>query len=171
MSNRGNEWKRKNRKRANELQLKYYYRDRDKILKKNKTKKVRKYKRDWHHKNKERRLKQLKQNNHNAQRSLNGRYSSLKQTARIQDLDFTIRKEQHKILLKQNCHYCNGPLAETGSGLDRIDNQKGYIISNVVPCCSNCNRIKCHLLTSDETLLIIKALKKFRKGKNTWPVI
>jgi len=27
-------------------------------------------------------------------------------------------------------------------GLDRIDNTKGYVIDNVVPCCGHCNLMK-----------------------------
>lgn len=29
------------------------------------------------------------------------------------------------------------------NGLDKIDNDKGHSIDNVVPCCINCNRAKC----------------------------
>jgi len=56
-----------------------------------------------------------------------------------------------------NCFFCNQPANEVGKngslylngteykkslGLDRINNQIGYYISNVVPCCFPCNRIK-----------------------------
>lgn len=44
-------------------------------------------------------------------------------------------------MLKLNCHYCKEEnLAEIG--LDRIDNSRGYIHNNVLPCCTTCNMIR-----------------------------
>jgi len=49
------------------------------------------------------------------------------------------------------CHYCGAPpgngSARAGeafrySGLDRIDNTRGYSPDNVAPCCFGCNRAK-----------------------------
>jgi len=43
------------------------------------------------------------------------------------------------------CVYCNNLLDNNslfGSGLDRIDNLKGYENENVVSCCKTCNMIK-----------------------------
>jgi hypothetical protein len=37
------------------------------------------------------------------------------------------------------CHYCDGNLPVAGCGLDRMDNDRGYEIGNVVPCCERCN--------------------------------
>lgn len=28
------------------------------------------------------------------------------------------------------------------NGIDRVDNSVGYVLSNCVPCCSTCNRMK-----------------------------
>ena len=39
------------------------------------------------------------------------------------------------------CHYCGGEV-EQHLGLDRIENDKGYIPGNVVQCCWTCNRMK-----------------------------
>jgi len=35
----------------------------------------------------------------------------------------------------------------TYNGLDRIDNAKGYILDNVVPCCKHCNYAKRNMST------------------------
>lgn len=53
---------------------------------------------------------------------------------------------------KQNCYYCgNAPsnkrTRDTGiatyyQGLDRVDNNLGYTIENIVPCCKYCNSFK-----------------------------
>ncbi len=35
---------------------------------------------------------------------------------------------------------CNGKFPV--SGIDRVDSDKGYMLTNVVPCCIRCNRMK-----------------------------
>ena len=64
---------------------------------------------------------------------------------------FELTKDQFRYLTKKNCHYCNSKpknfqkptLGNNGgylySGIDRVDNSKGYLLSNCVPCCSTCN--------------------------------
>lgn len=72
---------------------------------------------------------------------------------------FELTLEQIEWLIHQPCHYC-GSLQQnkisikskvTGeylikdfryNGIDRVDNSKGYIAKNVVPCCHICNRAK-----------------------------
>ena len=53
--------------------------------------------------------------------------------------------EDFSKLSVSNCYYCDMPssLSESKSvGLDRIDSSQGYLLTNVVPCCSLCNRMK-----------------------------
>jgi len=46
-------------------------------------------------------------------------------------------------LICQNCHYCGTPgSVEKPVGIDRKDNDQGYIHGNVLPCCSMCNYLK-----------------------------
>jgi len=52
------------------------------------------------------------------------------------------------------CGYCHGPSNKTGSGLDRMDNDKGYEVGNVISCCMRCNRMKGKFLTYSEMMLI-----------------
>ncbi len=90
----------------------------------------------------------------------------------------------------QNCHYCgakprkhNKYLNSDGffshprsgrkdpsviekawielNGLDRIDNDKGYIEGNIVPCCTICNYAK-HSLTYEEFITYINNLVLYR---------
>lgn len=85
--------------------------------------------------------------------SFNALIGSIKRRAKRRNLEWSLNKEQVKKLTKQDCHYCgiepqqiisqtgcNGPYIY--NGLDRIDNSKGYIIDNVVPCCKFCNQAK-----------------------------
>lgn len=37
-------------------------------------------------------------------------------------------------------------------GVDRVDNDQPYVLSNLVPCCPLCNQIKSQLLTYDEMM-------------------
>lgn len=40
----------------------------------------------------------------------------------------------------KNCYYCG--ILNRYNGIDRIDSNKGYLMDNVVPCCTHCNRAK-----------------------------
>ncbi len=94
-----------------------------------------------------------------------------KKSAKIRKLIFDISLEEFKNICLQKCYYCNnepfddrskycnknGSIKEryktidiewirngiiTVNGVDRYDNNKGYIISNCVPCCTLCNYMK-----------------------------
>jgi hypothetical protein len=77
--------------------------------------------------------------------------------AKNKNLKFTLSFEEFLNLTSHNCHYCGSPPSnkiEEGkttktfyvySGIDRIDNTKGYIIENCVSCCSICNYAKTNL--------------------------
>ena len=46
-------------------------------------------------------------------------------------------------LMILSCMYCaESPTDEFPNGLDRLDNSKGHILGNVVPCCHQCNMMK-----------------------------
>ena len=66
------------------------------------------------------------------------------------------------LIHEASCHYCLGPLSETGGGLDRIVNSVGHTCYNVVPCCRQCNRIKGHDISYKEMLILAPALRKIR---------
>jgi hypothetical protein len=75
-----------------------------------------------------------------------------------------------------HCHYCDGEVwwktyseermrgKHTRSyNLDRKDNLLGYLKSNVVVCCTRCNRAKNNLFTYDEWVRIGKIIATFGK--------
>ena len=80
----------------------------------------------------------------------------IKVNAKRRKLDWILSDEKVRELIIQPCHYCgslpslhdkdstfrefNGDFPS--NGIDRIDNIKGYIEGNVVPCCKLCNRAK-----------------------------
>lgn len=79
-------------------------------------------------------------------------YDRYRQSSRARGIAFTITREEFAELSIQPCHYCGSEpqarrhihVAEPwiGNGLDRVDNDGGYELGNVVPCCFRCNRMK-----------------------------
>ena len=85
-----------------------------------------------------------------SQAAKNRTYYMYKENACKKGREFSLSYDEVIELVQQNCYYCgSGPSLETVSsegwkrnGIDRIDSSKGYIPSNVVPCCSRCNFMK-----------------------------
>lgn len=92
------------------------------------------------------------------------RYRYAVRNARYENREFTLTEAQYVELIAKPCFYCTGPLPETGRGLDRIDNSRGYHIDNVLPCCTQCNNTRNTFYTVEETKAMITALLQFRKG-------
>lgn len=95
---------------------------------------------------------------------LNRMWASYRSTAKRFNRSFKLSKKQFERLTKQNCFYCGAPPAAYVpvlqkhcrtpcfafcNGIDRIDNSKGYLPNNVVPCCTQCNIMKNHFSISD----------------------
>ena len=70
-------------------------------------------------------------------------------------------------LIRDNkCHYCKGPLNETGFGLDAADNELGHVWYNVVPCCRGCNVIKGDRLSYEQMMRLSTILREFVKEES-----
>lgn len=66
-------------------------------------------------------------------------------------------------ILDNKCYYCgviNGKL-----GCDRLDNSKGHIKTNVVPCCELCNKTRLDNYTSKEMKFLGKVISKIRQRR------
>jgi hypothetical protein len=57
-------------------------------------------------------------------------------------IDFKLTKELFNSLIIQKCFYCDYIKDGEVNGIDRIDNNKGYLKENVVACCETCNIAK-----------------------------
>lgn len=81
---------------------------------------------------------------------------SHKNNAKRKNIEQALTDKQIIAIHKRNCHYCgalpsntisgaecNG--SYTYSGIDRVDNNKGYTTDNSVPCCAICNHAKNNL--------------------------
>jgi hypothetical protein len=99
------------------------------------------------------------------------RFTDCKRYAKSRGLEWAISFEDYCHLLNYKCTYCGGPLPETKVGLDRIDNNKGYSLDNVVPCCYYCNHLRSDAFTHEEFLefsktdLFKKILERSHKRK------
>lgn len=88
--------------------------------------------------------------------AFNDLLSHYKGSAKLRGLQFDLPKFLVKLILILPCNYCgdkpysiwptgkrsdmNGIFVYTG--IDRFDSSKGYISTNVVPCCKRCNIAK-----------------------------
>lgn len=81
-------------------------------------------------------------------------YSS-KYAAKAKGFKFLLTRQDVESLIFKECFYCGSqpsrfpkrvrdskPLTIPINGIDRFDNNEGYIIQNCVPCCSDCNYLK-----------------------------
>ena len=74
-------------------------------------------------------------------KTLKRKYSSYKRMAKVANRTFALTLEEFTTFFWQKpCSYC-GTNIET-VGIDRVNNTKGYIFDNCVPCCEPCNRAK-----------------------------
>lgn len=79
---------------------------------------------------------------------------------------FELTRNEFLHIIKLKCHYCGiEPNKEYPNinykvlGIDRIDNNLGYIISNCVPCCKECNFAKVKLSSEQFLNLIVRIYK------------
>ena len=68
-------------------------------------------------------------------------YSAYAERAARKGLEFEIDAEYYAGVQGRPCHYCRRECG-LGMGIDRVDNGLGYIASNCVPCCGECNCMK-----------------------------
>lgn len=114
--------------------------------------------------------------------NLNAIYFSYKKSAQERGLFFDIDKELFKKITKQNCHYCGCEPNQIKSdkerfrygywihnGIDRLDDNIGYIPENIVPCCKKCNYAK-QGMNEQEFLELIKKIYFHRYEENRPPI-
>lgn len=71
------------------------------------------------------------------------RYIELRGTSKHRHISFDLTFNQYTNIIKNPCYYCGiEVIIKKGSGIDRVDNNIGYTISNSVSCCTWCNRMK-----------------------------
>lgn len=70
----------------------------------------------------------------------NLRYASYKTKAKSSGRQFDLTFDQFMLFWQKPCYYCGDPIETIG--LDRVNNNKGYYLGNILTCCGMCNRMK-----------------------------
>jgi hypothetical protein len=96
-------------------------------------------------------------------------YCSYKHVAKIKNLEFNLSREDFQKIIKSNCYICGSEPKTTAktisgsayvyNGIDRVDNNKGYILTNCEPCCERCNKAKLAYSLDDFKNFLVKAYK------------
>ena len=96
-----------------------------------------------------------------------------KEGAKNRNLDWALTDEEFFVLTNSSCHYCGDPPSNISksksqylpdfqySGIDRVDNTRGYTPDNVVPSCRVCNAMK-EKLSQKEFLNHIAKITRFQ---------
>lgn len=107
-------------------------------------------------------------------------YNKLKYQSERRCLEMKLSYVDYVNLINEGiCHYCGDKLiinphrnkqglGFTGYQLDRVDNNKGYINGNCVPCCFSCNNIKSNKFTYEEFIIIAEAIKKVKQKRKQY---
>jgi hypothetical protein len=99
--------------------------------------------RKWRKKNKDR----VKNSNAIQKQTVGTRFSQTRSNAIKRGIQFNLTITDFQFLTIRNCYYCT---SNEKIGIDRIDNDLGYIVNNCVPCCKLCNLTRNRLYTHDE---------------------
>lgn len=75
--------------------------------------------------------------------------------AKRRNIEFKLKYKEFLEIIEKDCFYCGSTSSNTEitpsghilkyNGIDRVDNTKGYVVNNVVPCCKICNQMKSNL--------------------------
>lgn len=65
------------------------------------------------------------------------------------------------------CAYCERHDEHESIGIDRVDSNKPYILSNIVPCCEDCNRSKGTMNVKDFENFVINLAERIKERRLT----
>ena len=104
--------------------------------------------------------------------------TSVKSGAKKRGLEFSLTLDQYISIVSQNCYWCGeepllkNPKAERmptipapANGIDRLNNEVGYVYANCVPSCQKCNVAKNNYDTQ-EFLQWVKKIYEFNFKEN-----
>lgn len=105
-----------------------------------------------------------RQRYHDVKSKVEYRFKHYKRSAKVRGFEFMLTFEQFKTFWQLPCTYCGNEIPSIG--LDRVDNSLGYLITNVVPCCLICNRMKL-TLSKEAFLEHIARIHNYCESKET----
>lgn len=95
-----------------------------------------------------------------------GRFNSAVGYAKHRGKIWKLSKEEYLDLISKPCYYCNLINdVETGVGLDRIDNSKGYIAENCLSCCALCNMTRGDRFSVQEMKSLGEVIRKIKQTR------
>lgn len=68
------------------------------------------------------------------------KYYTYKSRAKAREISFELSIDQFLEMWQLPCRYCGSDIKTIG--VDRVDNTRGYVLDNVVSCCTTCNLMK-----------------------------
>ena len=86
-------------------------------------------------------------------------FNLYKASAKRRQIPFEISLELFSELIKMDCAYCGQSSDVKRNGIDRVENEKGYMIDNVISCCTKCNQMKGKLFEGGFFSHIIKIIE------------
>jgi len=101
--------------------------------------------------------------NYLSNRSRKSQYRQLIHKAIDRDIMCALTYDQYVEIRNEPCYYCKKAFVGSGFGVDRLLNNLGYILGNVVSCCGTCNFVKGATHTPEETAVMIKARDEYRQ--------
>jgi len=114
-----------------------------------------------------------------ADSTFNRLYATYRHSAVKNGRSFDLSKKEFYYLTKQNCHYCGIPAKQLlivrktnfwsfyyYNGVDRLDNNKGYELDNVVSCCLTCNKAKSYMTYEDFNCWIDRLINVRNERRN-----
>jgi hypothetical protein len=111
----------------------------------------------------------------NSETPFNDLFARYKKSAQDRSLAFSLTREQFRELTQAPCRYCASPPSNRRtkhrqtllySGIDRVNNEVGYVAGNCVSCCEPCNIAK-HTHSVDEFFSWVARVYE-RNGLRTW---
>jgi hypothetical protein len=96
------------------------------------------------------------------------RFKLCKKGAKKRNLLFCLSLEQFEKITSQVCFYCSKLSKDkTYCGIDRVDNNVGYVLENCIPCCARCNDVK-NDSSFEEIKAIYLGILNFREKEITY---
>ena len=101
---------------------------------------------------------------YNKEHQLVKKFRQYKTRSKVKENFFQITIDEFKGLVYQPCHYCGNISIDKINGIDRKDNNIGYILNNCLPCCYICNMAKSNK-TYEEFITWIHNTSNYLKQK------
>jgi hypothetical protein len=74
---------------------------------------------------------------------LSGNYDSYEKRANKKNIEFKMTEEDYYTLILEDCYICGKKTDGFHiNGIDRVNNENGYYLDNIEPCCGECNFMK-----------------------------